>query len=723
MSSDLDLRDRRERWRQLDGDAARARIETLTADLNRHGALYHQQAVSEIDDREYDLLYRELEVLEARFPDAVLDTSPTRRVGAAPVSSLQPFPHRVPMLSLGNAFSADELREWEARVDDKGKLRGGLRLELERAGVDAPDMLQFCVEPKLDGLAIELVYEDGVFLKAGTRGDGHTGEDVSHTLRVLGDSVPRRLVGPAPHFLSVRGEVLFELDGFIAMNEAREAAGLKTFENPRNAAAGTIRQLDPTAARERPLVFFAHSAGEGIDADEVQTHSGLLARLRELGFMVHPENRVCHGIDEVIEAVERIGEERASFAHEIDGAVIKVDSLALQEVLGFRTRTPRWATAYKYPPPRTRTRLERVDFTVGRTGVVTPVAVLAPARVGGVTVRNATLHNEQQVRHKPEFHGGLRVGDLVEIYRAGEVIPRVDAVILEEGREDRPLVVFPEQCPVCGHALVREENAKESEKVTWRCPNTLGCRAQLESAIQHFSSRLAMDIEGLGQKLVEQLVDRELVGRPSDLYGLSHGALADLDRMADKSAANLMQALERSKARPLQNVLYALGIPLVGESTSRDLSLALGTIDAIMAADEVTLTAISGIGPDVARQVLEFFADDRNREEVARLRASGVAFPEVVLASVDEVGALPLEGLTIVLTGTLSTMGRNDAKKGLMALGAKVSGSVSKKTNFVVAGEAAGSKLEKAVALDVPVLDEDGLALLLSGVVPGAAPA
>lgn len=720
---DAALAERRARWLALDGEAAVARIHELSRSLQRHGRLYHQQARSEISDREYDLLYRELEVLEARFPAAVLPDSPTRTVGAAPVSKLTPFPHRVPMLSLGNAFSADELREWEARHDDKGKLRGGLMLELERAGLRPEAPLRYIVEPKLDGLAIELVYEDGVFLKAGTRGDGRTGEDVSHTLRVLGDTVPRRLQGSPPPYLSVRGEVLFELSGFQAMNEARAADGDKPFENPRNAAAGTIRQLDPRAARERPLVFFAHSAGEGIDAADVASHSALLARLAALGFRVHPENRLCEGIDEVIAAVDEIGALRDSLDHEIDGAVIKVDDLALQEALGFRTRTPRWATAYKYPPPRARTRLERVDFTVGRTGVVTPVAVLAPVRVGGVTVRNATLHNEQQVRNKPEFLGGLRTGDLVEIYRAGEVIPRVDAVVPEEGREARPLVTFPTACPVCSHALDREENPKEPEKITWRCPNALGCRAQLESALQHFSSRLAMDIEGLGQKLVVQLVDRELVRRPSDLYTLDHATLAGLDRMADKSAKNLRAALERSKSRPLQNVLYALGIPLVGEATARDLAAALGSIDAVLAADEAQLTAIDGVGPDVAQRVLHFFGDARNRDEIDRLRAVGVAFPEqeVVAAGDDAAAAAPLEGLTLVLTGTLSTMGRSEAKKQLMALGAKVSGSVSKRTSFLVAGEAAGSKLTKAQDLGVPVLGEEGLAQLLAGTVPEGA--
>lgn len=749
-ADDADLRVRRARWLALNGAAAEARIETLTAELNRHSALYHRDGAPEISDREYDLLYRELEVLEARFPALARDDSPTRRVGAAPVPHLVPFPHRVPMLSLGNAFSPEELREWEARRNDSGKLTGGLLLELQRAGIDAPGTLRYCVEPKLDGLAIELVYEDGVFLKAGTRGDGRTGEDVSHTLRVLGETVPRRLSGSPPPYLSVRGEVLFTLSGFEAMNAARAEAGEKTFENPRNAAAGTIRQLDPTAARERPLVFFAHSAGEGIDAEEVGSHSGLLARLASHGFVVHPENRVCEGIDEVLQAVEELGELRAGLDHEIDGVVIKVDDLGLQETLGFRTRTPRWATAYKYPPPRARTRLEDVEFSVGRTGAITPVAKVQPVRVGGVTVSSITLHNERHVcfpfaewttksgkaRSRGLVGAPVRIGDRLEIYRAGEVIPRVDRVLEEEGREERPLVVFPEACPRCGHALEREPSPEHVEaerkgelafadphpNESLFCPNRLGCPAQLESALQHFSSRLAMDIEGLGQKLVAQLVERGLVSRPSDLYTLDHATLAGLERMADKSARNLLAALDTSRARPLQNVLYALGIPLVGEATARDLASALGSIDRIMDATEDELVAISGIGPDVARRVLHFFADSRNREEVIRLKSVGVAFPEEQSAATsEEPVAAPLEGLTIVLTGTLSTMKRSEAKVALLALGAKVSGSVSKKTSFLVAGEAAGSKLTKAQDLGVPVLGEEGLATLLAGRVPLAA--
>ncbi len=694
------LSERRSSWQTASLEQAAERVPLLVAELNRHNRLYHELNAPEIDDREYDLLYKELDTLEHRFPDLRQPDSPTWRVGGTPIDGLVPFPHRVPMLSLGNVFSAEELGEYDER----------LRRELRRRGTEPPEHLPYIVEPKLDGLAIELVYEDGVLTGAGTRGDGRVGENVTHNLRTVG-SVPLRLEGAHPPYLSVRGEVLFDLAGFHEMNERRAARGDKPFENPRNAAAGTIRQLDPTVAAGRPLLFIAHSAGEGIGPDEAPRHSALLARLGELGFLVNEHNQLCEGIDAVEGAIGRLGELRQGLPYEIDGAVLKVDELALQEVLGFVTRSPRWATAYKYPPPRVVTRLERVDFGVGRTGVVTPVAVLEPARVGGVTVRNATLHNEHQMQRVL----GLREGDRVIVLRAGDVIPRVEEVVPEDGREARPLCAFPDDCPVCGHALVREENPKDPEKVTIRCPNSLGCRAQLEATLQHFSSRLAMDIDGLGAKLVTQLVDRELVGRPSELYTLQLDTLAGLDRMATKSAQNLLDALETSKARPLRKVLFALGIRLVGESTARDLARHFGTVDALMDADEALLLEVDGVGPDVARQVLEFFADPRNRDEVAHLKEVGVAFvpeerpAEVAEAAVDS----PIAGKRFVITGTLSSMGRKDAKVRLEAAGGKVVGSVSSKTDFLVAGSSAGSKLAKATSLGVTVLEEDAFLALL----------
>lgn len=704
------LEQRRARWEAYDEVQADARIDELVRELNRHNRLYHVLDKAEISDREYDLLYRELEALEGRWPAHRRADSPTGRVGGAAVEGLEPFPHRVPMLSLSNAFSSEEMRDFEETRDPRGSLRGGLRFILEREGVWDPPVA-YIVEPKLDGLAMELVYEDGVLVGAGTRGDGQVGEDVTHTVRTI-KSVPLKLTGDVPARLSVRGEVLFDLPGFDSMNAAREAAGEKPFENPRNAAAGTVRQLDPKAAASRPLHFYAHSLGEGISADLYPTHSATLGHLASLGFKVNPLNRVVQGIEGVIGRIAELGELRHTLDYEIDGAVIKVDRLDLQEVLGFVTRSPRWAVAYKYPPPRVRTRLNRVDFGVGRTGVITPVAVLEPARVGGVTVRNATLHNEYQMRNKPEYLGGLRVGDLVEVLRAGDVIPRVEAVVPEDGREERPLAAFPATCPVCGAHLVREENPDEPEKVTIRCPNRLGCRAQLEAWLTHFASRLAMNIDGLGEKLVAQLVEKGLVRRPSDLYHLSADGLADLERMGKKSATNLVAAIDGSKDRPLERALYALGIPMVGEATARDLVAAFGGLDAILGASHDALQAVPGVGPKVADELLEFLATPDNREEIQRLRDAGVRFaaaaPKSVAAVVEGVA-----GKSFVLTGTLPSMSREAAGEKIVAAGGKIVGSVSKKTDYVVAGEAAGSKLTKAQELGVAILDEAGLMALL----------
>lgn len=689
------LEQRRARCESYDEAGARDRIGWLVRELNRHSHLYHVLNRPELDDREYDLLYRELEVLEERFPALRLPDTPTARVGDAPVAELAPFEHRVPMLSLANTFGDDELRDFEARCR---------RLLAERA----PDAITYIVEPKLDGLAMELVYEDGLLTGAGTRGDGAVGEDVTHTIRTV-RSVPLKLEGPVPARLSVRGEVLYDLPGFERMNAERERSGEKPFENPRNAAAGTVRQLDSRITAQRPLHFFAHSIGEGFDGPEYRSHHAVLEHLGQLGFKVNPLNRLCLGIDAVIARIAALGELRNTLDYEIDGAVVKVDDLDLQDALGFVTRSPRWATAYKYPPTRKRTRLAGVDFGVGRTGVITPVAVLEPVRVGGVTVRNATLHNEYQMRFKPEYLGGLRLGDLVEVVRAGDVIPRVEAVVEEEGREARPLAAFPAGCPVCGTALVREENPDEPEKVLIRCPNRFGCRAQIEAGLTHFASRLAMNVEGLGEKLVTQLVGRGLVSRPSDLYRLDLDALSGLERMGKKSAQNLLDELEKSKARPIERALYALGIPQVGESTARDLARAFGSLDVIMAADESKLMSVDGIAEKVAHEISSFFALPSNREEIDRLRAAGVQFP----AGAAPTGNGVLAGKTVVLTGTLPTMSRDQAGALVLAAGGKLAGSVSKKTDYVVAGEAAGSKLARATEIGVPVLDEAGLLALL----------
>ena len=707
----LDFTSRRSAWETMDAAAAAVRVAELVAELNHHNHLYHVLDAPQIDDRAYDLLFAELQGLEGRFPDLVLPDTPTQRVGGAPIDGLQPFPHRTPMLSLGNAFEAQDIRDFEARWDkrDAQRLSGGLRYFLRDGDVALPEVLDYVVEPKLDGLAMELVYEDGVLVGAGTRGDGQIGEDVTHNMRTV-ETVPLRLTAPYPPYLSVRGEVIYTLAGFAQMNAEREAQGEPVFKNPRNAAAGTVRQLDPSVAAGRPLVFLAHSAGEGMPVERASCHSDLIVQLQALGFRVADHITKCRGIDAVISAISKIGEARDTLPYEIDGAVVKVDDFALQDALGFVTRSPRWAVAYKYPAVIKRTRLEEVIFSVGRTGVVTPVAVMAPVNVGGVTVTNATLHNEHQMTRKPEYLGGLRHGDLIEVKRAGDVIPRVEAVVDEPGRSERPLATYPAECPDCQTSLVREENPDEPEKVIHRCPNALGCQAQLEAGLKHFASRLAMDIEGLGEKLVTQLVSTDLVSRFSDLYHLDVGAVCGLDRMADKSAENLIAALERSKTRPLSRTVYALGIRHVGEATARDLAVHFGTIDDLMAADVDALAAVAGVGPEVARSVHAFFSSESACAEIARLRQSGVQFvqDEAPPTSGDAV-----QGLVFVLTGVLPTMTRPQAKKRIIAAGGKVTGSVSGKTDYLVAGEAAGSKLTKARDLGVAVIDEAALVAML----------
>ena len=683
----LDVVAMRARVEALDEAAAAVRMGELTSELNRHIRLYHELAAPEIDDRSYDLLFSELSELEARFPAHARTDSPTRRVGGAPVEGLVSHTHSVPMLSLGNAFSDDDLRDFDARMK-------------RFLGDDAPDEIAYVVEAKLDGIALGLEYERGELKVAATRGNGTEGEDVTHNVVTIG-TVPLTLAGDAPERLSVRGEVLFELGGFEAMNADRAARGLRTFENPRNSCAGTMRQLDPKVAAARPLVFFAHSHGELVGGDLPKTHSELMERLARWGFTVNENLTRCTGLDEVLAAVARLGELRSQLDYEIDGAVVKVDSFALQDVLGFRTRSPRWATAYKYPPPQVQTVLEAVLFSVGRTGAVTPVACLAPVRVGGVTVSRATLHNADEIERLD-----LRVGDTVVIERAGDVIPKVVRAVLDEGHADRAQVRFPDHCPDCGTELVRDEG----EAVT-RCTNALGCPAQLQRALEHFASRRAMEIDGLGNKILVNLLAQGLVKRPADLFLLTRDDLEQLDRLGRRSAQNLVDALDAARARPLERVIYALGIPQVGEATARDLARAFGSIDGVMAASEEALVAVDGIGPIVAASIAAFFADERRREEIALLRERGVLFPELEIVEVAEDS--PVAGRTFVLTGTLPTMKRSDAKKRLLAAGAKVSGSVSKKTDFLVAGEAAGSKLDKATSLGVTVIDEARLLELL----------
>jgi len=693
MSGDLSLDPKaiEARVATLTDDQAVHRLSWLVPELNRHNRLYHEHDAAEIDDRTYDLMYRELQRIEERFPSRVRDDSPTLRVGGAPVEGLAPFPHRTPMLSLANAFSADELRDFEARCR-------------RFLGEAAPETLTYVVEGKLDGLACELVYEDGRLVGAGTRGDGRTGEDILHNVRTI-RGIPRSLSGEAlPTRISVRGEIFFPLAGFADMNARRAKRGHKPFENPRNAAAGTVRQLDPGVAAERPLTFYAHSLGEIEGATLPDSHAEQLAQLSAWGLPVNDDlNQRVDGVEAVIQAIAGLGDRRNGLPYEIDGAVVKVDAIPLQQQLGFITRSPRWAIAYKYPPPRVHTVLEDVGFQVGRTGAITPVARLQPVRVGGVTVTNATLHNADLI-----VELDLRYGCTVAVERAGDVIPKVVHAVVDEAHASLLPVVFTQHCPECETPLVRQAD----EAVT-RCPNNLACPAQLRAAIRHFASRGAMDIDGLGHKLVDQLVDHGLVRRLSDLYHLERFALMGLERMGARSADALLAALEVSKGQPLGRAIAALGIPEVGEATARDLAAHFGTLDALMEADTDALVTVHGVGEKVAERIRGFFEDPRSTEEVSRLRAAGVQFPPEVLADTSDAPPAAVAGLSFVLTGTLPTLKRGDAKKQILAAGGKVVGSVSKKTDFLVAGEAAGSKLTKAQSLGIPIIDEDRLLEML----------
>lgn len=689
-----------------------ARIHRLVSQLNTWSRAYHIDDAPVVDDATYDAAYRDLEALEAVFPQLVRPDSPTRRVGEGPVASLTPFVHEVPMLSLANAFidpKADDDAPREVRHADLFEfdktVRKGLAADVQR-GAEEP--VRYAVEPKLDGLAMELVYVDGVLTAAGTRGDGEVGEDVTHTVRTI-RNVPRTLRGDAPRRLTVRGEVVFPTADFEVMNLDRAARRLKTFENPRNAAAGTVRQLDPSAAAERPLAFYAHSVGlcEGYDLPSM--HLDALAQFAAWGFAVNPHNRRCDGLEAVLDAIEALGALRPTLPWEIDGAVVKVEDRTFQDLLGFVTRAPRWAIAFKYPATLVTTVLEAIDVQVGRSGVVTPVARLRPVRVGGVTVTNATLHNAAFVAERD-----LRPGDVVWVKRAGDVIPRVENR-LRSAEEDaahaaRPPWTFPDVCPVCGTAIeaLQVAHTSKGEGKKRICPNRFGCTDQLRGALALAVSRSAFDIEGIGETLIDQLVDRGLVRRLSDLFRLDVRTLAALDRMGDKSAAKIGDQIDKARDATLARGLVALGLRDVGEATARDLATRFLTIDALLDAPEAAF--VTGEGTLSAMRLYANLHDPATEAEIANLRAAGVRFvpPQTSGARVDAV-----VGRSFVLTGTLPTWSREAASAKIRDAGGEVKGSVSKGTHFVVAGEEAGSKLEKARALGVPILDEAGLRALL----------
>ncbi|WP_299310712.1 NAD-dependent DNA ligase LigA [uncultured Halomonas sp.] len=658
---------------QLLDEVARLRVELDDANYR-----YYVLDDPSLADADYDRRLRRLQEIEAEHPQLVTPDSPTQRVGAPPDAGFPEIEHAVPMLSLDNAFSEEELAAFVQRVAE--------RLECD------PETLDFCCEPKLDGAAVSLVYEGGVLVSGATRGDGRTGEGITSNLRTL-RSVPLKLRGDRPPaLLEVRGEVVIEHADFEALNARARAEEGKVFANPRNAAAGSLRQLDPRVTATRPLRFSAYQVARIEPAPGDATHSALMAQLGNFGLRTSRELAVVRGAEGVVDYCRSLGERRDGLGYDIDGVVIKVDDLRLQRELGFVSRAPRWAIAFKFPAQEQTTRLNDVEFQVGRTGAITPVARLEPVSVAGVTVSNATLHNADEIARL-----GVMIGDTVAIRRAGDVIPQVVRVVEGERPEDAREIVFPERCPVCDSQVER----LEGEAVA-RCSGGLYCPAQRKEALKHFASRRALDIDGLGEKLIEQLVERDWVTTPADLFRLEAERLAELPRMGQKSSENLVASLEKARATTLARFIYALGIREVGEATAANLARHFGTLEALMEAEVEALEAVEDVGPIVAAHVHTFFRQPHNRETIDDLIACGLRWEEAAVGERPQ----PLAGQTWVLTGTLESMTRDQGKARLQALGAKVAGSVSKKTAGLVAGEAAGSKLEKAMQLGVPVLDE-----------------
>ena len=665
------------------------RVRELHRLLHHHAHRYYVLDAPEIPDAEYDQLFRELQALEAAHPELLTPDSPTQRVGGKVLDGLTPVRHAVPMLSIETETdtTAAGAQNFDARV------RKALGLQ------ESDPPVEYAAELKFDGLAINLRYEGGVLVQAATRGDGETGEDVTQNVRTIGQ-IPLRLNGCEAPVLEVRGEVYMRRDDFEALNAKQREKGEKTFINPRNTAAGAIRQLDPALVAQRPLSFYAYGLGEVQGWSAPGTHAQLLDALQAMGLPVCEERTVALGAAGLTTFHDAIRAKRDALPFDIDGVVYKVNALALQQQLGFKTREPRWAVAHKYPAQEMLTTVQAIEIQVGRTGKLTPVAKLAPVFVGGVTVTNATLHNEDEARRKD-----VRVGDTVIVRRAGDVIPEVVAVLPEKRQPGAEMFTMPQVCPVCGSAAVREEGEAD-----YRCTGGLFCSAQRKQAMLHFAGRRAVDIEGLGDKLVDQLVDSGVVKTLPDLYRLGLSALASLERMADKSAQNIVDALEKSKQTTLPRFLYGLGIRHVGEATAKALARHFGKLDAIMDATEDQLLQVPDVGPIVAQSIHTFFRQEHNREVVEQLRACGLRWEE---GEPSPAAQLPLAGKTFVLTGTLPTLSRDEAKEMLEAAGAKVAGSVSKKTDYVVAGAEAGSKLDKARELGVTVLDETGLLSLI----------
>ncbi|BDH44990.1 DNA ligase [Salmonella enterica subsp. enterica serovar Choleraesuis] len=669
-------------------ESTEQRLEQLRTTLRHHEYLYHVMDAPELPDAEYDRLMRELRELEAAHPDLITPDSPTQRVGAQPLGEFTQVRHEVPMLSLDNVFDEESYLAFNKRIHDRLK---------------SDAQITFCCELKLDGLAVSLLYEDGLLTRASTRGDGTTGENITANVRTI-RAIPLRLKGDnIPQRLEIRGEVFLPQAGFEKINDEARRTGGKVFANPRNAAAGSLRQLDPRITAKRPLTFFCYGVGIVEGGELPGSHMARLQQFKAWGMPVSDRVKLCNSAEEVLAYYHDVEANRPTLGFDIDGVVIKVDSLDIQEQLGFVARAPRWAVAFKFPAQEQMTTVRDVEFQVGRTGAITPVARLEPVQVAGVLVSNATLHNADEIERL-----GLRIGDRVVIRRAGDVIPQVVNVVLSERPPETREILFPTHCPVCGSEVERVEG-----EAVARCTGGLICGAQRKEALKHFVSRRALDVDGMGDKIIDQLVEKEYVHTPADLFRLTAGKLTGLDRMGPKSAQNLVSALEKSKSTTFARFLYALGIREVGEATAAGLAGYFGTLEKLIAATTEELQQVPDVGVVVAAHTHNFFLEESNREVIRQLTEEvGVHWEAPVVVNVEEIDS-PFAGKTLVLTGSLSRMSRDDAKARLTALGAKVSGSVSKKTDMVIAGEAAGSKLAKAQELGITVIDEDEMIRLL----------
>lgn len=668
----------------------REQHQALAKQIEHHNTLYHTQDSPSISDYEYDQLQIQLLALESEYPTLVTAESPSQRVGGAPLDSFSQIKHEKPMLSLSNGFSDDDILDFDRR----------LHKELGQA----PEVVfDYVAEPKLDGLAVSILYVDGHFVHAATRGDGRVGEDISENVKTI-RTIPLTLPDGAPHRLEVRGEVFMSHAGFAKLNQQQAEQDKKLFVNPRNAAAGALRQLDSKITASRPLDVFVYSLGVNSDESFASTHAQALQKLAELGFPVCPLLLPVKGPQGCIQYFRDLSEQRERLDYEIDGIVYKLNRLDWQRSAGFIAKAPRWALAHKFPAQERSTVVKEIDVQVGRTGAITPVARLKPLFVGGVTVSNVTLHNQSEI-----VRLGVRVGDTVVVRRAGDVIPQIVSVNLGKRPLDSEAYEFPTDCPVCGSAVL-----VEGEGIIARCSGGLICAAQRKQAIKHFVARKAMDIDGMGDRIVDSLVDQSLIENVADIYALTFEQVLGLEGFADKSAQKLIDSISRSKTSELSRLLYALGISQVGETTAEQLANSFGNLGSLAAAKVEVLEALPDIGPVVARSIVQFFADDKNKAVVEALLERGVTYPEIVVADLPDPASLPLAAKTVVLTGAMQSMGRTEAKKRLQALGAKVTGSVSKKTSMVIVGTDAGSKAAKAEELGVKMLSEEQLISLLN---------